>query len=97
MPPAENIVQAKPANIFKRQWPDIIFAKSLNARLITLKLYDTTSIAINNGARAIGAPEGKNKDNIWKPWVLMPMTLIPTKAMVANANVTAIWLVTVKL
>ena len=38
IPPAANIVQAKPAKIFNKQCPDIIFANNRNANEITLKL-----------------------------------------------------------
>ena len=34
---------------------------------------------------------------MWKPCVLIPITLIPKKAIIARPNVTTIWLVTVKL
>jgi hypothetical protein len=64
IPRADNIVHAKPANIFKRQWPDIIFANNRNASETTRKLYETTSIITSNGANAKGAPDGKNNDNM---------------------------------
>ena len=38
IPPAENIVQAKPARIFNKQWPLIILANKRKAKLTTLKL-----------------------------------------------------------
>jgi hypothetical protein len=38
----------------------------------------------------MGAPDGKNNDNIWKPCVLIPITLIAKKAIVANPKVTTI-------
>ena len=66
-------------------------------RLITLNEYETISIATNNGAKAIGAPEGKNNDNKWKPCVFIPIMFIAIKAIKANPKVTIIWLVTVKL
>ena len=97
IPPADNIVQAKPARIFNKQWPDIILANNRKANETTRKLYETTSITTSNGANASGAPAGKNKDSIWKPCVLIPITLIPKKAKIANPKVTTIWLVTVKL
>ena len=97
IPPADNIVHANPARILSKQCPDIIFAKSRNAKDTTRKLYDTTSIATKRGASAIGAPDGKKKDKAWKPCVLIPIIFIPTKAIVAKPSVTTIWLVTVKL
>ena len=96
-PPAASIVQANPANIFKRQWPDIIFANNRSAKETTRKLYETNSIITNNGANANGAPGGKNNDNICNPCVLIPIILIDKNAMVAKPNVITIWLVTVKL
>ena len=68
-----NIAQAKPAKIFNKQWPLIMFANSRNDKLTTRKLYETISIKTNNGAIINGAPEGKNNDNIWRPWVLIPI------------------------
>ena len=85
-PPADNIVHANPANILSKQWPDIIFANNLSAKLTTLKLYETISIITNNGARANGAPEGKKRDSIWKPWVLIPIMFIPTKLVEFYSN-----------
>jgi len=41
-----------------------MFAKSRKAKETTRKLYETSSIITSNGAKAIGAPEGKNKDNM---------------------------------
>lgn len=38
IPPAASIVQAKPANILRRQCPDIIFANNRRAKLTSLKL-----------------------------------------------------------
>ena len=69
IPPADSIVQAKPARIFNKQWPDIILANSRKANETTRKLYETSSIITNNGANAIGAPDGKNNDKKWKPCV----------------------------
>jgi len=37
IPPADNIVQANPAKIFNKQWPDIMFAKSRKANETTRK------------------------------------------------------------
>ena len=36
--PLANIVQAKPAKILRRQWPDIILANNRRDKLTTLKL-----------------------------------------------------------
>ena len=38
IPPAASIVQANPARILSKQWPDIILAKSRSAKLTSLKL-----------------------------------------------------------
>lgn len=97
MPPDDSIVQAKPAKIFNKQWPDIMFANNRKAKLITLKLYETNSIITKSGAKAIGAPDGKKSESKWKPWVLIPIILIAKKANNDKPNVTTIWLVTVKL
>ena len=97
MPPAPNIVQAKPAKIFNKQWPDIILAKRRSANDTTRKLYDTNSIIISKGARAKGAPGGRNKQSMWKPCVLIPIILMAIKEKEAKPNVTTMWLVTVKL
>lgn len=61
-PPADSIVQAKPASIFNKQCPLIIFANRRNAKLTTRKEYETISIGINNGASASGAPAGKKNE-----------------------------------
>lgn len=96
-PPAVNIVQEKPAKILSKQWPDIMLANNRSAKLITLKLYETTSIITRRGANAIGAPAGKKKDIKWNPWILIPIRFIAVKAIKAIPKVTMIWLVTVKL
>jgi hypothetical protein len=54
-------------------------------------------MATKRGANAIGAPDGRKSDKKWKPWVWIPITLIPKKVTTAKPRVTTIWLVTVKL
>jgi hypothetical protein len=67
-----------------------MLAQSRRAKLITRNEYDTNSIITNNGANAIGAPAGRNKDNIWKPCVLTPIMLMAKKAISAKPKVTQI-------
>ena len=61
--PDPNIVQAKPARIFNKQCPDIMFANSRRDKLTTRKLYETTSIKTSSGAMINGAPGGKKREN----------------------------------
>jgi hypothetical protein len=92
----ENIVQANPAKIFNKQWPDIMLANNRRDKLTTRKLYETTSIKTRRGAIIRGAPGGRNKENKCKPWVLTPIIFIPINIVKAKPKVTIIWLVTVK-
>lgn len=96
-PPAPSIVQANPAKIFNKQWPDIILANKRNASDTTRNEYETNSIITNKGANANGAPGGKNNDNRWTPCVLIPIIFIDKNAKMAKPSVITIWLVTVKL
>lgn len=92
----ENIVQEKPARIFNKQWPDIMFAKSRSDKLTTRKEYDTTSIKTSSGDIINGAPGGKKRENNAKPCNEKPIKLIAKKKERAKVKVTTIWLVVVK-
>jgi hypothetical protein len=65
--PAITIAQQKPAKIFNKQLPAIIFAKRRTAKLITRAKYDSNSIGTSKNAIANGAPEGKKRDKKFKP------------------------------
>ena len=58
-PPAEPIIMINPAKTFIIVCPASILANSLTDKLIGLIKYEIISIGINNGANAIGTPEGK--------------------------------------
>lgn len=96
-PPAESIVQAKPAIIFSNVWPDVIFANNRIDNVKTLTMYERNSMVINKGTIGKGTPLGKNSAKNLNPWVWIPIILIPKKIESAKPKVNVIWLVTVKL
>lgn len=49
-----------------------------------------------SGAKAKGAPAGKNSESMCNPCFFKPIIFIPTKKVKAKPKVTIIWLVIVK-
>jgi hypothetical protein len=87
IPPAIIIFQANVANIFKRVWPAIIFANKRTDRATTLKTYEIISIGTNSGAKARGAPGGKNKLKKKSPCLLIPNMFRPIKDIMPKLKV----------
>lgn len=72
-----NIDQAKPAITFRSVWPAIIFANKRTGKLITRKMYDTSSIGTNKGTKAKLAPLGNKRFKNFILCFLIPMILKP--------------------
>lgn len=91
------MVQAKPAIIFNKVCPEVIFANNRIAKVKTLTKYERNSIEISKGTIINGTFLGKKREKKFRPWVFKPIILIPIKIDNDNANVKVMWLVTVKL
>jgi hypothetical protein len=77
--------------------PDIRLANNRMDKLNTRNTYETNSMKTSKGARAIGAPGGKNRLRKCVRFFMIPITFNPTKPARAVQKVTIRWLVTVKL
>lgn len=97
IPPKESIVQANPAIIFNKVWPDIILANNRIAKLKTRAIYESNSIGTRRGANIKCTPLGKKKPNTWTLCFLTAIIFIPINKVSAKLKVIKIWLVTVKL
>ena len=62
-----------------------------------LAKYDINSIITNKGNKAIGQPDGTNKEKNSKPCLLNPKIVAPRTIVKLNENVNAKWLVEAKL
>lgn len=90
--PHENV-----AKIFSNVCPDMRLAKSRIDKLNTRKIYEINSMSTSKGARAKGAPGGKNKLRKCLRCFNIPIMFIAEKIANAVVKVTIKWLVTVKL
>jgi hypothetical protein len=79
--------QEKVAKIFNKVCPDIKLAKSRIDKLKTRKTYETNSISTSKGAKATGAPGGKNKLKKCLRCFKIPKIFIPVKMAKAVVNV----------
>ena len=66
-PPDNNIVQAKPAIIFSRVWPEVILANSRIAKVNTFTIYERNSIVIRSGTIINGTLRGKKREKKFIP------------------------------
>ena len=96
-PQNETAAHPKDDKILSKVCPDMRFANNRIAKLNTRKTYETNSIKTSSGARANGAPGGKNKLRKCLRFFKIPIILIPIKIASAILNVTMRWDVTVKL
>lgn len=87
----------KVSKIFNNVWPDIIFAKSLIAKLNTLDQYDTPSIIIRNTPITKGTPVGRNSWKKPKPLKYTPTEVTLIKVIDAKKNEITKKLVAVEL
>ena len=88
IPKNDTAAQLKLDKIFSKVCPDIKFANNRMDKLNTRNTYDINSINTSNGARAKGAPGGKNKLKKWRPFLNIPNMFIPIKIASAVLNVT---------
>ena len=97
IPLADSIVHVKPAKIFKRVWPAIMFAKSRIDKLNTRAIYEIKSIHTIHGAIAVGVPGGRNSAKKEILWMKIPKIFKPIKDPSAKEKVIIKELVRVKL
>ena len=95
--PAAPSNGTNPAKTLRRVCPASIFANKRMARLIGRDKYDIISMGIMSGHIQIGTPGGTNNEKKWIPCLASPKRVTPVKTTIAIANVTAMWLVKVKL
>jgi hypothetical protein len=65
-----------------------MFANNRIDKLTGLKTYEISSMGTSKKARARDVPEGKNSENISKPWYLAVIIFIPMNIKSAKAKVT---------
>ena len=92
-----NMTQTKPAKIFKRLCPDIIFANNRIARLRTLAKNEINSITTKNGATTIGTPGGKKNPTTLALCSKIAKIVTPKKNWKDKKKVRTTELVSVKL
>src|ERR1700679_1968565 len=95
-PPAPPSRITNPANPARMVWPASMLAKRRTERLIGRVRKEITSIGISRISRYQGAC-GTNSLKKLKPCLAKPVTITTAMTRQASENVTAIWLVTVKL
>ena len=95
--PNTPILMTNPAITLSMVCPAIMFAASLTDKLIGLERYENNSINTSNGASIAGVPFGKKKAKKCVPCLISAMVVTAKNMNAANAKVTAIWLVAVKL
>ena len=95
--PKKPRAATKPAITFSRVCPASILANNRTDRLIGRERYEITSIGISKGYMGSGVPGGTKKLKKCIPCFAKPNTVTPMKMTNANAKVTTMWLVKVKL
>lgn len=95
-PPTTPIIKTNPAITLSKTWPAIKLAASLIDRLTGLARKVKSSMTIINGASQAGVPAGRNNDKNFIPCLIKPEIVTTKKTKKARANVTMMWLVTVK-